>query len=209
MRYATRNLANINKLAPNTKVAAKKLHTFAELNGIDILIYETIRTVERQKELVAAKKSKTMRSYHIVGQALDFVPVDKDGDALWNGYNSPKVKLFIKEAKRLGFTWGADWDNDGQTSDETFVDSPHLQFEYKGYGTDKTTKPDVASKPSDASKNVYKGDSVVDYLKSKDKKSDLASRRMLARDMGMSHYSGNAEDNTKLLSILRKKWDKI
>lgn len=203
MKYASRNMVNINKLAPHTKAAAKKLHTFAELNDIDVLIYETIRTVERQKELVAAKKSKTMKSYHIVGQALDFVLVDAKGEALWNGYNSPKGKMFVKEAKRLGFTWGADWDNDGLTSDETFVDSPHLQFEYKGYGTD------VAEKPSAVTTKGYKGDSIVDYLKSKGKRTDLASRRILAKDHGMSHYSGNAEDNIKLLGILRKKWDKL
>lgn len=48
--------------------------------------------------------------------------------------------------------------------------------------------------------------SVVDYLKSKGKPTDFASRRSLAREMGMSHYSGNAEDNMKLLQLLKRKW---
>ncbi|PKG22835.1 hypothetical protein CWS01_14190 [Niallia nealsonii] len=42
----------------------------------------------------------------------------------------------IAKAKVLGFIWGGDWDNDGQTSDESLVGSPHLQYAYKGYGTD-------------------------------------------------------------------------
>lgn len=67
----------------------------------------------------------------------------------------------------------------------------------------------VSHKPPAASGNHYTGHSLVDYLLSKHKKTDFASRKMLARDMGMSHYSGNSEDNTKLLGILRKKWDKL
>jgi len=48
--------------------------------------------------------------------------------------------------------------------------------------------------------------SIVDYLKSKGKPTDSAYRRSLAKEMGMSHYSGNAEDNLKLLAILKRKW---
>ena len=59
---------------------------------------------------------------------------------------------------------------------------------------------------TDPPKIEYKGVSVVDYLKLKGKPTDFASRRLLARDMGMSHYSGNAEDNLKLLELLKKKW---
>jgi peptidoglycan L-alanyl-D-glutamate endopeptidase CwlK len=135
LTYEKRNLENIAKLASRTKEAALEWHKFLVKNDIDVLIYETIRTKEQQARNVAKGASHTTKSYHIVGQALDFVPIVK-GAAKWNGYNSPEVKKAIKEAKRLGFTWGADWDNDGKTSDETFVDSPHLQYTYKGYGTD-------------------------------------------------------------------------
>jgi hypothetical protein len=64
----------------------------------------------------------------------------------------------------------------------------------------------VASKPVAASKSAYKGNSLVDFLQSHNKKTDFASRKILSREMGMSHYSGNAEDNTKLLNILKTKW---
>lgn len=135
MTFEKRNLENIAKLADHTKAAALKWHKYLAANKIDVLIYETIRSVETQRANVRKGASKTMRSYHLVGQALDFVPIIQ-GEADWAGYNSPAMKKAIKEAKRLGFTWGADWDNDGQTSDEKFIDSPHLQFAYKGYGTD-------------------------------------------------------------------------
>lgn len=133
--YHERNLGNLAQLGDNTKKAALAWYAWTIANGIDVLIYETIRSKETQARNVAKGASKTMMSYHIVGQALDFVPV-KGKEALWNGYNASAIKKAVNKAKSLGFTWGADWDNDGQTSDETFVDSPHLQFEYKGYGTD-------------------------------------------------------------------------
>ncbi|EFR8856735.1 M15 family metallopeptidase, partial [Listeria monocytogenes] len=71
--YYSRSLANVNKLADNTKAAARKLLDWSESNGIEVLIYETIRTKEQQVANVNSGASQTMRSYHLVGQALDFV----------------------------------------------------------------------------------------------------------------------------------------
>lgn len=128
MTYDSRNRVNLDKLAPNTKKAAYQFYQYCIDNKVDILIYETARTVEQQRKYLAEGKSQTMKSYHLVGQALDFVPVVK-GETIWDGYSSAKVKKAIAYAKSIGFEWGGDWKN--------FVDSPHLQFNYKGYGTDK------------------------------------------------------------------------
>ncbi len=147
MLYDKRNRATLNELAPNTKRLALKWYEYLVKNGIEVLVYDARRTVEEQKANVASGASQTMYSYHIVGQALDFVPV-KDGKAVWNGYNAVNIQRAIKEAQRLGFTWGGDWDSDGNQRDETFIDSPHLQYEYKGYGTDKVLGPEPASKPA-------------------------------------------------------------
>jgi peptidoglycan LD-endopeptidase CwlK len=126
--YEKRNLDNIAKLADHTRAAALQWYAFLVANNINILIYETIRTEEKQREYVRQGASKTMRSYHIVGQALDFVPVDAAGNTIWNGYGAPEVQMAIAEAKQLGFEWGGDW--------TSFVDQPHLQFNYRGYKTD-------------------------------------------------------------------------
>ena len=126
-----RNLENISKLADHTKAAALKWHSYLVANNIDVLIYSTIRTLDEQRANVKNGVSKTMKSYHLVGQALDFVPVGENGKLDWDGYSLPEVKLAIAEAKRLGFEWGGDW--------TSFVDKPHLQFNYKGYATDTFT----------------------------------------------------------------------
>lgn len=129
MRNDQRNIATINELAANTKAAALKWYEYCKEQGIEILIYDALRTEAEQRANIANGVSKTMKSYHIVGQALDFVPIDpKNGSALWNGYGAADIKKAISKAKALGFEWGGDW--------KGFVDKPHLQFNYKGYGTD-------------------------------------------------------------------------
>ncbi|GKU81188.1 peptidoglycan-binding protein [Niallia sp. NCCP-28] len=135
--YHERNLKNLAQLGDNTKKKAIEWYKYLIENEIDVLIYETIRTVETQRQNVAKGASQTMKSYHIVGQALDFVMVDGK-EALWNGYGSAAAKKAIAKAKALGFEWGGDWSG--------FVDKPHLQYNYKGYGTDTfNTKGDAIS----------------------------------------------------------------
>ena len=154
MYYDKRNRAALAELAPNTKAAALKWYDFLKKEGIDLLIYDARRTEAEQRANVASGASQTMKSYHLVGQALDFVPV-KNGKAIWNGYESADIKKAIKEAKRLGFEWGGDW--------RGFVDKPHLQYNYKGYGTDKTlsaskpsaSKPSQSTSSNDTHKIVY------------------------------------------------------
>ncbi|MFQ9798732.1 MAG: M15 family metallopeptidase [Clostridia bacterium] len=93
----------------------------------EVLIYDTLRTKQQQEENVQNGVSQTMRSYHLVGQALDFVPVvDSKGSVDWNGYARAEIRRAIERAKNLGFTWGGDW--------TSFADQPHLQYDGIGMG---------------------------------------------------------------------------
>lgn len=128
MKYDSRNRKNLNNLGDKTKALAYKWYQYCLDHGIEILIYETIRTVETQREYVNKGASQTMKSYHIVGQALDFVPINSNGTEDWNGYKKEPFASAIRYAKQIGFEWGGDW--------KGFVDSPHLQNNLSGYGTD-------------------------------------------------------------------------
>ena len=89
----------------------------------DFGITEGIRTLERQKELVAQGKSKTLKSYHLRGKAVD-IKVYVDGEVTWDFKHYKEVADHIKEvARKLGYviTWGGDW--------KTFKDGPHFQIE--------------------------------------------------------------------------------
>lgn len=132
MIYDKRNRENLNKLGVNTRTLAYKWYQYCINNKIEVLVYETIRTVEQQKANVAKGASQTMKSYHLVGQALDWVLVDPKGSALWNAYYTTNANKVINYAKSIGFESGRDWG----------WDAPHLQYEYKGYGTDKMSATD-------------------------------------------------------------------
>ncbi|HBL8327236.1 TPA: M15 family metallopeptidase [Listeria monocytogenes] len=193
--YYSRSLANVNKLADNTKAAARKLLDWAENSGIEVLIYETIRTKEQQAANVANGASQTMRSYHLVGQALDYV-MAKGKTVDWGAYRSDKGKKFVAKAKSLGFEWGGDWSG--------FVDNPHLQFNYKGYGTDTFGKGASTSNSSKPSANTNTNSlGLVDYMNMNKLDSSFANRKKLAAKYGIKNYSGTASQNTTLLAKLK------
>lgn len=89
----------------------------------DFGITEGIRTLERQKELFAQGKTKTLKSYHLIGKAVD-IKVYVNREVTWNFKYYKEVADHIKEvAKKLGYviTWGGDW--------KKFKDGPHFQIE--------------------------------------------------------------------------------
>lgn len=94
-----------------------------ELSGVDFTVIEGLRTKERQAELLEQGFTRTMNSRHIIGQAVDIVPLPVD----WN--NKARFGLVAvamkKAADELGvkITWGGDW--------KSFVDLPHYQIEVK------------------------------------------------------------------------------
>ena len=66
----------------------------------------------------------------------------------------------------------------------------------------KTPNMSMAVQPS-ANSSSYTGGSVVDYLNSQGKSSDYGSRTNLAKQYGISNYTGTADQNMQLLNYLR------
>ncbi|MDN0092724.1 M15 family metallopeptidase, partial [Yersinia ruckeri] len=59
---------NLNGVNP---ALVKVVRRALELSPVDFGVTEGLRTIARQKELVAAGKSQTMNSRHITGHAID------------------------------------------------------------------------------------------------------------------------------------------
>jgi len=84
-----------------------------------IRVTEGLRTLERQKQLVAIKASKTMNSRHLTGHAIDVVPyvdLDRDGKIETEElYNKALFGLLIPIGKdcadklEIETVWGYDW----------------------------------------------------------------------------------------------------
>jgi len=104
----------------------------AKEEGLDFIITEGVRTLTRQRKLVAAGASQTMKSRHIPGEdglakAIDFAVVI-DGEITWKfpAY-TPVAACFKKAAAKLGvpIVWGGDW--------KSLRDGPHIELDRKKY----------------------------------------------------------------------------
>lgn len=94
-----------------------------EISEVDFIITEGVRTLERQKQLFDEKKSKTMKSYHLTGNAVDVAAL-VDGKVSWDWGLYEKIAKAFKQAaeeQKVKITWGGDW--------KTFKDGCHFQIE--------------------------------------------------------------------------------
>lgn len=111
---------------------AKVIKCAAAISDIDFTVLEVLRTVARQKELVAKGASKTMKSRHLPGadgksRAVDIAPLD-GGQVSWAWPTYHRLAPIIKQAAHdvgVLIEWGGDW--------RTFKDGPHWQLPWKDY----------------------------------------------------------------------------
>jgi len=98
-----------------------------KLTPIDFAVIEGVRTVSRQKELFEAGASRTMRSRHLDGHAVDLAAY-VEGEIRWDWPLYDGIAVAVKQAAlELGVTieWGGDW--------TTFKDGPHWQLPWSEY----------------------------------------------------------------------------
>lgn len=135
MKLTTRDRARLASVHPDL---VRVVERAAEITQTDFLVVEGLRTLERQRELFRAGKSKTMRSRHLLapngfGHAVDIAPIiDTDGDGdlelswAWADFRklAPVVQLAAKEVG-VPIEWGGAW--------TTFKDAPHWQLPWANY----------------------------------------------------------------------------
>ena len=120
-KLGTRSLQNLSGVHPDLVAVVKLAITLTEQ---DFSVGEGLRTVERQKKLVASGKSTTMNSRHITGHAVDLFPYPVSWD--WQFFH-PIAEAMKQAAKQLDvdLEWGGDW--------KSFPDGPHFQLSWKAY----------------------------------------------------------------------------
>lgn len=95
-----------------------------EITDQDFSVIEGLRSYERQKELYADGKSKTLNSRHLTGHAVDLAPYPLSWD--WT-YFYPIADAMKAAAQELNvdLEWGGDW--------SSFPDGPHFQLSWESY----------------------------------------------------------------------------
>ena len=122
-----RSLKNLTGVHADLVKVVHRAAELAEVAGLHFIVTEGLRTLARQRQLVAAGASTTMKSRHMTGHAIDFAPV-VGGEVTWKW---PPFFLiadaFKAAAKELGvaIVWGGDW--------VRFKDGPHIELDRKAY----------------------------------------------------------------------------
>lgn len=91
------------------------------------VVTEGMRTLERQKKLVAAGASQTLHSRHLTGHAVDVAPIIS-GQVRWDWPAFYPLAAQIKQAAGecdVQIEWGGDWIH--------FKDGPHFQLPERLY----------------------------------------------------------------------------
>ena len=104
-----------------------------------------VRTLEQQKKLLKAGRSKTLHSRHLTGHAIDVYAYR--GKPVWNHKDAGRIhNAFVRASRALSvpLRWGGDWDGDGDQRDQKFVDSFHHELPRSIYGISMESRSQVA-----------------------------------------------------------------
>lgn len=136
MTLAPRSLKCLEGVHPDIAAVVRR----ADELGARFHITCGLRTVEEQTRLVKAGKSRTMKSRHLTGHAVDFVVAEPNGGVSYDHADMAEcAAIFKRAAKELGIPieWGGDW--------KSFVDTPHIELDRKVYKADGTKAPEPIS----------------------------------------------------------------
>ena len=94
---------------------------------VDFSVTEGVRTLEKQKQLLAAHATTTLKSRHLTGHAVDLTAF-VDGLIRWDWPLYFKIADAMKSAAvelKVPIEWGGDW--------KSFPDGPHFQLPWSVY----------------------------------------------------------------------------
>jgi peptidoglycan L-alanyl-D-glutamate endopeptidase CwlK len=105
-RWGLRSLQNLSGIHHDLRRVADRA---LQLTTQDMTVIEGIRSIERQRQLLAQGHTRTLNSRHITGHAIDVVPWPVDWDD-WDKFDALGT-AFARAARELDIpvVWGAAW----------------------------------------------------------------------------------------------------
>jgi peptidoglycan L-alanyl-D-glutamate endopeptidase CwlK len=122
--FGSRSLGRLEGIHPDLR---KVMDRAIATTDIDFTVLEGMRTMSRQRKLVASGASRTLRSRHLTGHAVDIAPL-VDGKVSWDWPIYHRLAPTIKKAAQdvgVKIEWGGDW--------RSFKDGPHWQLPWRDY----------------------------------------------------------------------------
>ena len=127
--------SSVHTLAPRFREAVGRVCADLTAWGYAPRVFETLRTDARQRFLfgfgrtyddgrgVVTQSATAIDTWHGYGLAVDIICARR----LWN---APRDfwEVLGCSARRHGLVWGGDWNGDWSSTDERFVDRPHIQW---------------------------------------------------------------------------------
>jgi len=123
-RLGTRSKKRLGGVHPDL---VRVVERAIELTEVDFTVLEGMRTVARQRKLVAKGASTTMNSRHLTGHAVD-IGAWVGGTVRWDWPLYYKLAEAMKQAAKelnVDLEWGGDW--------KSFKDGPHYQLSWAAY----------------------------------------------------------------------------
>lgn len=122
-RLSERSLHRLQGVHPDLVSVVKRAIAVTE---IDFGVTEGLRNIERQRQLVALKASRTMRSRHLTGHAVDLVAyIGPRISWEWPLYEKiAEATHYAADELNVSITWGGEW---------KMRDGPHFQLSWQAY----------------------------------------------------------------------------
>ena len=123
-----RSLSRLEGVHPDLVRVVRKA---AAISTLDFTVLEGLRTLDRQRQLMASGATKTMNSRHLTGHAVDLAPMI-GGTVRWDWPLYHQLAAVVKDAaqaENVPIQWGGDW--------RTFKDGPHWELPWKSYPKEK------------------------------------------------------------------------
>jgi peptidoglycan L-alanyl-D-glutamate endopeptidase CwlK len=118
-RFSARSRARMKGVHP---ALVAVMEAAIRRSSVDFLITEGLRTPARQAALVRAGASRTLKSRHLTGHAVDVAAL-VEGKVRWDWPLYPRIAEAVKAAaaeQGTAIVWGGDW--------PTLRDGPHFEL---------------------------------------------------------------------------------
>lgn len=135
-----RSISRLQDVHPDL---VRVVHRAAAASDLDFMVLEGWRTLDRQKQLLAAKATRTLNSRHLTGHAVDLAPM-LGGTVRWDWSLYHRLADVMREAslhENVPIRWGGTWKLlsaiqgpvTAKILSRSFPDGPHFELPWASY----------------------------------------------------------------------------